>query len=123
MQHSPGFEKLCEAVRKNISEIECETLQRFFKDNKSVILIDVREDYEWDKDHLPHAVHLSKGIIERDIEKQVPDQDTLIVCYCGGGYRSALVADNLQKMGYRNVKSLAGGYRAWCQKKLPLVAE
>ena len=86
----------------------------------SWVLIDTREDHEWEAGHLPGAVHLSKGVIERDIEKTVPDKDTPLVLQCGGGFRSALAADNLQKMGYTNVVSLDGGYRGWVQKGLPV---
>lgn len=83
-------------------------------------LVDVREESEWAAGHLPKAVHLSKGIIERDIEKAIPDVSAEIVLYCGGGFRSALAADSLQKMGYRNVRSMAGGFRAWSDAGLPV---
>ena len=84
------------------------------------ILIDTREDNEWERGHLPGAVHLGKGIIERDIENAVPDKAAPIVCYCGGGFRSALVCDNLQKMGYTNAVSLDGGFRGWTEQGLPV---
>ena len=91
--------------------------------NEKFLLIDVREDNEWAKDHLPNAVHLGKGVIERDIEQQVPDSDTPMVLYCGGGFRSALAADNLQRMGYTNVVSMDGGIRGWREKGYPLTTE
>ena len=84
------------------------------------MLVDVREDHEWEAGHLPGAVHLSKGVIERDIEERFPDKATPLVCQCGGGYRSALVCDNLQRMGYTKCSSLAGGYRAWVESGLPI---
>jgi rhodanese-related sulfurtransferase len=84
------------------------------------VLVDVREDHEWARDHLPGAVHLSKGIIERDAEKELPDTGAEVVLYCGGGFRSALSADNLQKMGYTNVFSMDGGIRGWREKRFPL---
>ncbi|MCS7045598.1 MAG: rhodanese-like domain-containing protein, partial [Gemmataceae bacterium] len=87
------------------------------------VLIDVREDHEWAKGHIPGAIHLGKGIIERDIEARVPDPTTPLVLYCGGGYRSALAADNLQKMGYVNVLSMDGGWRAWKELGLPTVVD
>ena len=91
--------------------------------NEKFVLIDVREDNEFAKDHLPGAIHLGKGIIERDIEQRVPDLDTEIVLYCGGGFRSALTADNLQKMGYRNVISMDGGIRGWREKGYTLTKD
>ena len=87
------------------------------------VLVDVREDNEWAKDHLPGAVHLGKGVIERDVEKQIPDTATPLVLYCGGGFRSALAADNLQKMGYRNVLSMDGGIRGWRENGFRLIKD
>jgi rhodanese-related sulfurtransferase len=88
-----------------------------------IVLVDVREESEWAKDHLPGAVYLGKGVIERDVEKQIPDTATPLVLYCGGGYRSALAADNLQKMGYTNVISMDGGIRVWRERGFPLTSE
>ena len=87
------------------------------------VVVDVREDSEWARGHIPGAIHLGKGVIERDIERTIPDKGTPIVLYCGGGYRSALAADNIQKMGYRNVISMDGGWRGWTEPGLPVIIE
>ena len=113
MSHSPQFEKLCEAIRKNINECDIHTVKTKQSANEPFVLIDVREASEWQQGHLPKAIHLSKGIIERDIEKTIPDFNAEIILYCGGGYRSAIAAESLQKMGYNNVTSMDGGFRAW----------
>lgn len=113
MIHSPRFLNLCEAVMSKVKEITRADLQKKMKSKSKMVLIDVREDSEWDKGHIPNAIHIGKGILERDIEKTVPDTDREIILYCGGGYRSLLAADSLQKMGYTNVFSLAGGIRDW----------
>ena len=113
MQHAPGFLRLVEAARARIRECTVADVKRRLDGGERFHLIDVREHEEWARGHLPHATHLCKGIIERDIERIVPDRDADIVLYCGGGYRSALAADNLQRMGYTNVHSLAGGWKAW----------
>ena len=113
MKHSPGFLKVVDDAKSRIREISVEeTKQRLAADDK-VRLIDVREDNEWDTAHAAGAEHLGKGIIERDIETTVPDKSTELILYCGGGYRSALAADVLQTMGYTNVYSMAGGWKAW----------
>src|SRR5215813_3363193 len=113
MKHSEGFLKLVNDAKSRIREVTVEeTLSRLAAD-KSVQLIDVREDNEWQAAHAAGAEHLGKGIIERDIETTVPDKGTELILYCGGGYRSALAADALQRMGYTNVFSMAGGWRAW----------
>ncbi|HJT65816.1 MAG TPA: rhodanese-like domain-containing protein [Pyrinomonadaceae bacterium] len=113
MKHSEGFLNLVNDAKSRIREINvAETRQRIRDDNKAK-LIDVREDHEWNDAHARGAIHLGKGIIERDIETTVPDRDAELILYCGGGYRSALAADALQKMGYTNVFSLAGGWKAW----------
>jgi len=118
--HSPRFLKIVEDVRKNIRETNVdEVKQRLDRGDKQFVLVDVREESEWAKGHLPGAVHLGKGVIERDIEQRVPDTNQEIILYCGGGFRSALAADNLQKMGYRNVKSMDGGWRGWTERGLP----
>jgi rhodanese-related sulfurtransferase len=121
MQHSEGFLKLTEDALQRIKEITIdETVARLRKGGAH--LIDVREESEWNKDHIDGAIHLSKGIIERDIETRIPDKEAPILCYCGGGYRSALVVDNLQKMGYTNVLSVKGGYRGWVDAGHPLTS-
>lgn len=108
--HSTGFLNLVNAAKSRIQEISIEEYQA---QKQQLILIDVREDREWQAGHLPEALHLGKGIIERDIEQRVPDRQQKLVLYCGGGYRSALAADALNQMGYRDVLSLIGGYSAW----------
>jgi rhodanese-related sulfurtransferase len=120
MRHSPGFLKLVDDAKARVKEVSADEVRRRLEAKDQFILIDVREDSEWNRSHLPQAIHLSRGIIERDIEKSVPDADAEIVLYCGGGFRSALAADNLQKMGYRRVASMAGGFREWCEVGYPL---
>lgn len=117
-QHAPGFLALVEAAKAQIKEISIDEL---LSHQEPYVLLDIREDHEWLAGHLPEAMHLGKGIIERDIEQTVPDNKQKIVLYCGGGYRSALSAQTLQQMGYQQVLSLAGGYREWQQRNLPLV--
>jgi rhodanese-related sulfurtransferase len=90
---------------------------------EKMILVDTREESEWARGHIPNALHLGKGVIERDIEKAIPDKETTLVLYCGGGYRSALAADNLQKMGYRNVISMDGGWRGWTEAGFPTIRD
>jgi len=119
-QHSPEFRKLCEEARSKVREVTADQVKAKLDARQPFHLIDVREESEWAQDHLKGAVHLSKGIIERDIEKKIPDTSAEIVLYCGGGYRSALAAENLQKMGYQNVLSMAGGIRTWREKNYPL---
>ena len=114
MEHSPRFLAIAEDALCRVREIAPEELQKIYDTKQEVTILDVREDSEWEAGHLPQAVHLCKGILERDVEKVIPDVNTPIVLYCGGGYRSALAADNLQKMGYQNVLSLKGGYKGWC---------
>jgi rhodanese-related sulfurtransferase len=113
MKHSEGFLTLVNDAKSRIREVSVAETQQRLEQNTSAKLIDVREDNEWESAHAAGAVHLGKGIIERDIETTVPDKDTELILYCGGGYRSALVADVLQKMGYTNVYSMAGGWKAW----------
>jgi len=120
MQHSPGFLNLVNDAKSRVREIDIEGYQKMVEAGDPHILVDTREDNEWDKGHVSGAVHMSKGIIERDIETKVADKGTRIVLYCGGGFRSALVADNLQKMGYTNAISLDGGWRALKESGLPL---
>jgi len=119
-KHSPGFLKLVNDVKPRIKETNVQEVKRKLDRGEKFHLVDVREESEWAKGHLPNAEHLSKGIIERDIETKIPDQNAEIVLYCGGGFRSALAADNLQKMGYRNVISMDGGFRGWKDAGLPI---
>jgi len=118
--HSPGFLALVESVRRGVREIDLAGYDAALQRGPHPVLIDTREDHEWDAGRLPGAMHLSKGIIERDIEKHFSDRATPIVCYCGGGYRSVLVCENLQRMGYTEVRSLAGGYRGWVAAGRPV---
>jgi rhodanese-related sulfurtransferase len=122
-QHSPGFLRLVHDVKKHIKELTVDEVKAKLDRGEGFHLIDVREESEWAKDHLPQAEHLGKGIIERDIEQRVPDIDAEIVLYCGGGFRSALAADNLRKMGYTNVWSMDGGIRGWREAGYALVKE
>ncbi len=116
------FQKLVAEARKNITEISPEDARQQV-DRGAAVLIDVREDEDWREDHAKGAKHLNRGVIELEIEEQVPDLTTPIICYCGGGSRSALVTESLQKMGYENVRSLAGGFRAWKEAGLPSAQE
>jgi rhodanese-related sulfurtransferase len=122
-QHSPRFLKIVEEARKRIREVTIDEVKAKLDRKEKFLLIDVREESEYAADHLPGAVHLGKGIIERDVENRVPDQDSPVVLYCGGGFRSALAADNLQKMGYTHVLSMDGGIRGWREKGLPLTKD
>ncbi len=118
--HSPGFLALVSDAKSRIRTIDMEELKRMRESGQPFRLIDVREESEWAAGHAAGAIHLGKGIIERDIETAVPDHEATLVLYCGGGYRSALAADNLRKMGYRNVISLDGGWRAYRDSGLPV---
>jgi phage shock protein E len=113
------FEKLVADAKKNITEISPEDAAAKSKSGGAVI-VDVRDKDEWDEEHIPGAMHLSRGTIELDIEEKVPDTSALIICHCGGGGRSALAAESLQKMGYKNVRSMAGGFKAWKAAGLPV---
>jgi rhodanese-related sulfurtransferase len=119
VQHSPGFLKLVEEAKTRVREIGVADARRKLEKNEA-LLIDVREDTEWQAGHARGAIHLGKGIIERDIEQRVPDKTASIILYCGGGFRSALSADALQTMGYTNVVSMAGGWRAWQAEGAPV---
>jgi rhodanese-related sulfurtransferase len=123
MVHSPQFLKLVQDAKKRVKETNVADVKRRTDAGEKLILVDVREDNEWAKGHLPGAVHMGRGIIERDLEQRVPDTGTKLVLYCGGGFRSALVADNLQKMGYTNVESMDGGWRGWTEAGLPTVRD
>ncbi|MBI3412374.1 MAG: sulfurtransferase [Planctomycetes bacterium] len=118
--HPPRFLEIVNDAKKRIHETTVDEVKAKLDRGDKFVLIDVREEHEWTKDHLPEAIHLGKGVIERDIEKQVPNTATPIVLYCGGGFRSSLAADNLQKMGYTKVLSMDGGIRAWREKEYPL---
>ncbi|HAT1879663.1 TPA: sulfurtransferase [Legionella pneumophila] len=120
-QHSQGFLKLVAEAKKRINEISPQILKSKIDNNEKLIIIDVRETDEWETGKIPNAIHLSKGIIERDIEKIITDNQSNIVVYCSGGYRCALVADSLQKMGYTNVLSLDTGLQGWLEAGYSLV--
>ena len=120
MKHSEGFLKIVDDAKIRIKEITVDETRERLSSNPAAKLIDVREDNEWNEAHAAGAEHLGKGIIERDIEATVPDKSTELILYCGGGYRSALAADVLQKMGYRNVWSMAGGWKAWKEAGAPI---
>jgi rhodanese-related sulfurtransferase len=119
MAHSSQFLKLVQDAKKNVKETNVADVKRRSDAGEKFLLVDVREDNEWAKGHLPGAVHLGKGIIERDIEQKVPDTSAKVILYCGGGFRSALAAENLQKMGYTNVESMDGGWKGWLDAGLP----
>ncbi len=119
-QHSPRFLAIVNDAKSRVRETTVDQIRARLEKGDKFVLVDVREDNEYAKDHLPGAIHLGKGIIERDIETAVPDTKTEIVLYCGGGFRSAMAADNLQKMGYSNVISMDGGIRGWREKGYPL---
>jgi rhodanese-related sulfurtransferase len=121
--HSRGFLDIVADAKTRITETDVAAVRARLASGERFHLIDVREESEWQRGHLPGAVHLGKGIIERDIEKAIPDADSEIVLYCGGGYRSALAADALQRMGYRNVRSMAGGFSGWVEAGGAVVGE
>lgn len=120
MAHNPGFLKLVNDAKARVKEIDLPAYLKMRESGEEHILVDTREDNEWAAGHVAGSVHLSKGIIERDIETKVPDHDATLVLYCGGGFRSALVADNLQQMGYKNAISLDGGWKALKESGIPL---
>ena len=119
-KHSPAFLKLVQDIKKHIRETNVDEVKKRLDKGERLTLVDVREESEWAKGHLPGAIHLGKGIIERDVEQKIPDTNREIILYCGGGFRSALAADNLQKMGYKNVVSMDGGWRGWTEKNHPI---
>jgi rhodanese-related sulfurtransferase len=123
MAHAPQFLKLVQDAKQRVKETNVPDVKRRMDGGEKLMLVDVREDNEWAKGHIPGAVHMGKGVIERDIEQRVPDTGTKLVLYCGGGFRSALVADNLQKMGYNNVESMDGGWRGWTEAGLPVAQD
>jgi rhodanese-related sulfurtransferase len=118
-QHGEGFLKITADAKKHVKEWDVPEVKRRIDAGEKFLLVDVREDNEWERGHIPGAVHMGRGIIERDIEEAVPDHAATLVLYCGGGFRSALAADNLQKMGYTNVISMDGGWRGWNEAGFP----
>ena len=122
-QHPPRFLRIVDDARTRIQETTVDNVKARMDRGEKFALIDVREESEYARDHLPGAIHLGKGVIERDIEARVPDLDATMILYCGGGFRSALAADNLQKMGYTNVISMDGGIRGWREKNYPLTRD
>jgi rhodanese-related sulfurtransferase len=123
MKHSEGFLKLVNDAKTRVKECNVHDVKRRMDAGEEFLLIDTREESEWARGHIAGAQWLGKGIIERDIEQKVPDKSAPIVLYCGGGFRSALAADNLQKMGYTNVVSMDGGWRGWCEAGYPTINE
>jgi rhodanese-related sulfurtransferase len=119
-QHPPRFLNIVDDAKHRVRETTVDEIKSRLDRGDKFVLVDVREESEWQKDHLPGAVHMSKGVIERDVEQKVPDLNAEMVLYCGGGFRSALAADNLQKMGYKNVISMDGGVRGWREKGYPM---
>ncbi|HLW98062.1 MAG TPA: rhodanese-like domain-containing protein [Candidatus Acidoferrales bacterium] len=123
MKHSEGFLRLVNEARSRIRETNVAEVRRRKDAGEKFTLVDVREESEWARGHLPDAVYLGRGILERDVELRFPDKSTELILYCGGGFRSALSADNLQKMGYTNVASMDGGWRGWLEAGLPTVKD
>ena len=123
MDHAEGFLTLVREAKKRIKEDDVQTTKKKLDAGEKMFLVDVREESEWARGHLPNAIHLGKGIIERDIETAIPEKGATIVLYCGGGFRSALAADNLQRMGYSNVISMDGGWREWTQAGFPTIKD
>jgi rhodanese-related sulfurtransferase len=119
-QHPPRFLKIVDDAKTRVRETNVDEVKARMDRGDKFVLVDVREESEFAKDHLPGAIHMGKGVIERDVEQKVPDLNTSLVLYCGGGFRSALAADSLQKMGYTNVISMDGGIRGWREKGYPL---
>jgi rhodanese-related sulfurtransferase len=120
MDHSSGFLKIVADARTRVREISIEQARAWLLQNPKIVLLDVREDSEWNAGHAAEAMHLGKGILERDLEKMIPDVNTEIIMYCGGGFRSALTCDAAQKMGYRSVHSLIGGHKAMVKADWPM---
>ena len=120
MKHSKGFLEIVRDAKSRVEETNVDAVKRMLDRDQGLYLVDVREDHEWAAGHLPTAVHLGKGIIERDIENAIPDKDATIVLYCGGGFRSALAADALSRMGYKRVISMDGGFTGWRESGYPL---
>jgi|ERR1700675_4447212 rhodanese-related sulfurtransferase len=123
MQHAEGFLNLVRDAKKRVKEADAAEIKQRLDAGEKMIIVDTREDIEWARGHVAGAIHLGKGIIERDIENTIPDKEATIVLYCGGGFRSALAADNIQKMGYRNVISMDGGWRVWTESGFPVIKD
>lgn len=123
MDHADGFLNLVRDAKRRIKEEDYRETKKRLDAGEKIILVDTREDSEWARGHIPGAIHLGKGVIERDIEKTIPDKEATIILYCGGGFRSALAADNLQRMGYRNVISMDGGWRGWTESGFPTIRD
>lgn len=121
--HTSRFAELVEECKKHIEETNVDAVRFRQLEGESLYLIDVREDHEWEAGHLPGAIHLGKGVIERDIERAIPDTNAELLLYCGGGYRSALAAYNLKKMGYKKAVSVDGGFKAWVSRGFPLAKD
>ncbi|MGH9747574.1 MAG: rhodanese-like domain-containing protein [Candidatus Acidiferrales bacterium] len=121
--HPEGFLRLVKEAKTRVKEEDYREIKKKLDAGEKMVIVDTREDNEWARGHIPNAVHLGKGVIERDIEKAIPDKETTLVLYCGGGYRSALAADNLQRMGYRNVISMDGGWRGWTEAGFPTIRD
>ena len=119
MAHAPKFLSIVNDAKKRVKETNVADVKRRIDAGEKLILVDVREESEWTNGRLPGAIHLGKGIIERDIEQRIPASDAKLILYCGGGFRSALAADNLQKMGYTNVESMDGGWKGWLAAGYP----
>ena len=122
-KHSPRFLKVCEEAKSRVKETTVDEVKRRLDAPRNFVLVDVREESEWNAGHIPGAIHLGKGVIERDIEQKVPETDKEIILYCGGGFRSALAAESLTKMGYTNVISMDGGWRGWKEAGHPVATE
>lgn len=123
VHHAEGFLNLVRDAKSRIKEEDFRATKNRIDAGEKIVLVDTREESEWARGHLPGAIHLSKGVIERDVERLIADKDATIVLYCGGGFRSALAADNLQKMGYHNVISMDGGWRGWTEAGFPIVKD
>jgi rhodanese-related sulfurtransferase len=121
MKHSEGFLNIVNDAKSRIRETNVTEVSGRMERGDQFYLVDTREDREWNEGHIPNAIHIGKGVIERDIETKIPDKNAEIILYCGGGFRSALSADNMQKMGYKNVVSMDGGYRGWKEAGLKIV--
>jgi rhodanese-related sulfurtransferase len=123
MAHAPEFLKLVQDAKSRIRETDVQTVKKQLDAGEKIVVVDVREESEWARGHIPGAVYIGKGVIERDIEQKVPDKNATLVLYCGGGFRSALAADNLQKMGYKNAISMDGGWRGWAESGYPVAKD
>jgi rhodanese-related sulfurtransferase len=123
MAHAEGFLNLVKEAKKRIKELSVQDVKKKIDAGDKIILVDTREDVEWARGHAAGAIHLGKGVIERDIENVIPDKEATVVLYCGGGFRSALAADNVQRMGYHNVISMDGGWKGWTEAGLPTIKD